>query len=386
MAAHSEASERPRVCVLDVDAGVDDAQAIVAVVLSPEARAGKLVVAAITCVTGNVPADEVLLNVKAVLAACGPEAEAIPVFAGAARPLVADYEDARYWHGEDGLGGARAKWTPTASAVAVSGTETAPAALWRLAQEHEGRLELLALGPLTNVAVACLLYPRLPRLLRRAVVMGGTSRMTGNLGAALEYNFAADPEAAASALSPQALGGGVGGEALSASDEDAFLSAGRRPVEVVAWEASLDAALPVDWCRGGDWLGAPDSTAAEMLRDASELVLSRLEEGGETTYPCADAVAAAVLLRPEATVTGAVVRAAKVETSPGLCRGALVLDHRPSHVPPGDRAEAGPATGATIDRPGAKAWRPEAGWGVCEVATGLSTAAVQAMLADSVKP
>jgi len=383
------APTRPRVVVLDVDAGIDDAQAIVAVVRSPEARSGQLKVAAITCVTGNVPVDEVRKNVELVLEACGEAGAGIPVFMGASRPLVADYTDATYWHGADGLGGARhrreggaaaagsavAKSSAGASAaVAGSGDdpaeESAVSALVRLAREHRGHLEVLALGPLTTLAVAANLHPSLPSLLGRLVIMGGTSRLVGNMSSVLEYNFAADPEAAAAVLAPAAFGSGVGPLA--------------RPVELVPWETSMEHALPIAWCRGEDWLGAPGD-AASLLREASELILGRMEAGGETAFPTADAVAAAVFLRPPGVVAGSITRAARVELAGSMCRGALVLDHRPSHVPDEDRAAAGPATGAVVLPPGSKPWAPEAGWGRLSVVTRLSDAAVRAVLAESVR-
>ena len=74
-------------------------------------------------------------------------------------------------------------------------------ALVRLATESPGELTLVALGPLTNVALATRLEPRLPDCYARLVMMGGAVRATGNSSAVAEFNVHADPEAAAIVLS-----------------------------------------------------------------------------------------------------------------------------------------------------------------------------------------
>jgi inosine-uridine nucleoside N-ribohydrolase len=174
-----------RLTVLDVDTGIDDALALLLALRSPE-----LEVLGVSCVAGNATLDQVVRNTLGVLAVAG--AEGAPVAPGASRPLVRRLTTATFFHGEDGLGG-----VPIPAVAGRAADESGPALLCRLAREHEGELHLVALGPLTNVALACRLDPAFPRRLRRLVVMGGAAAGPGNVTPAAEYNFYHDPEAAA---------------------------------------------------------------------------------------------------------------------------------------------------------------------------------------------
>lgn len=171
--------------VLDVDTGIDDALALLLALRSPELR-----VAAVTCVAGNVTLDQVLRNTLGVLAVAG--APDVPVAAGAERPLVRRLTTATFFHGEDGIGG-----VPLPRVTTRPVDEPAAVLLCRLAREHAGALDLVAVGPLTNVALACRLDASFPRSLRRLVIMGGAAGVAGNVTPSAEANFHNDPEAAA---------------------------------------------------------------------------------------------------------------------------------------------------------------------------------------------
>jgi inosine-uridine nucleoside N-ribohydrolase len=175
----------PLPTVLDVDTGIDDALALLLALRSPE-----LDVLGIGCVAGNVTLDQVVRNTLGVLAVAG-RAD-VPVAPGAARPLLRRLTTATFFHGEDGIGG-----VPLPAVAGAPAAETAAAMLCRLARAHEGELNLVAVGPLTNVALACRLDPAFPSRLRRLVVMGGAAGVTGNVTPAAEANFYNDPEAAA---------------------------------------------------------------------------------------------------------------------------------------------------------------------------------------------
>lgn len=170
--------------IIDTDAGVDDAIAILLALTSP--RHG---VEAITCVSGNVPVDQVIRNVPIVLDAA--RAGDIAIFRGADRPLVAAPLHSAHIHGQDGLGDAG--FRPSERRVE---TEHAIDALVRLARENPGS-ELVTLGPLTNLALAITREPDLPKMFRRITIMGGAVRGPGNVTPASEFNIYADPEAAA---------------------------------------------------------------------------------------------------------------------------------------------------------------------------------------------
>ena len=169
--------------ILDVDTGIDDAFALLYALGRPDAR-----LLGVSAVVGNVSLAAATRNTRAVLALAGRSD--IPVWPGAAAPLLGDASDASDIHGETGLGYAvLPEPPPVAAGHAVD-------AILAASREHEGRLVLVATGPLTNVALAVSRDPRLPRRLARFVAMGGAFRESGNVTAAAEFNIWHDPEAA----------------------------------------------------------------------------------------------------------------------------------------------------------------------------------------------
>ncbi|ADD40364.1 nucleoside hydrolase [Stackebrandtia nassauensis] len=174
--------------VLDVDTGVDDALALLFATAHPALR-----VRAVTCVAGNVDVDQATRNSLAVLDAAGhPD---IPVARGADRPLLRPFNGARAVHGDNGLGGID---VPDAkrSADSVHAVEL----LRRTIMDSPGEVTLIALAPLTNVALLLRMYPETAAALGNVMVMGG-SVGAGNTTAAAEFNIWQDPEAAAIVLS-----------------------------------------------------------------------------------------------------------------------------------------------------------------------------------------
>ena len=175
--------------ILDTDGGVDDAQALLLLIAAGRAPD------AITTVYGNVSLEAATDNVLAILAAAGAHIE---VHAGAAQPLVETRIDARHVHGEDGLGGAPrpAETRDLAGADAVqflTATLTAAAAA-------DDRVDLLMVGPLTNLALALRRTPGIVGGIGQLTVMGGTLYGRGNVTPAAEFNIFCDPEAAAIVL------------------------------------------------------------------------------------------------------------------------------------------------------------------------------------------
>ncbi len=173
--------------VVDTDPGVDDAHAIMAAAVYPDAR-----IEAITTVKGNVGLDRTTANACTILDVMGVDA---PVFAGCGQALVAESRGAEGFHGEDGLGDSG--YPPSSRKVEK---EHAVHALIRLANAEPGALTLVAIGPLTNLALALRLDPTLPQKYRQLIVMGGAIRSMGNTSLTAEFNFYADPEAAAIVL------------------------------------------------------------------------------------------------------------------------------------------------------------------------------------------
>lgn len=170
--------------ILDVDTGIDDSLAIALAVDSP-----LIDLVAVTTVAGNTTIDHATRNSLDVLALLN--ADDVPVYRGASRPLCRPPMTAPHVHGANGLGGAV---LPRASRTEelVKG----PARIVRLAQERPQELTVIAVGPLTNLAIALNVEPELPQLIKSVVIMGGAYKVPGNMSKAAEFNFFADPEAA----------------------------------------------------------------------------------------------------------------------------------------------------------------------------------------------
>jgi purine nucleosidase len=170
--------------LIDCDTGIDDALALLYAVAAPEVE-----LLAATCVSGNVAARQVALNTRAVLELAGrPDVE---VSLGRETPLVRELELSPETHGPEGLGYARlpAPGRPLSDRYG-------PDLIVEEARRRQGEVTLVTLGPLTNLALAVLREPELPRLLRRWVLMGGSYRSAGNTAPTTEWNIHCDPEAA----------------------------------------------------------------------------------------------------------------------------------------------------------------------------------------------
>ena len=174
----------PRRFLIDTDAGSDDAVAILMALRHPD-----ISVAAITVVAGNVPLSQGVANSLYFTELCGSDT---PVHAGADRPLLRDYSSADWFHGVDGLGDWGDRYAPKA---AKAQSQNAVDAIIGTVRAQPG-LELVTLGPLTNLAMALRLAPELATLVSRCVVMGGAACTNGNVTPAAEYNIWCDPEAA----------------------------------------------------------------------------------------------------------------------------------------------------------------------------------------------
>ncbi len=170
--------------ILDCDPGVDDALAIAYAVGSPQ-----LDLIGITTVAGNVSLDKTTANALRVRDFLG--AAGIPVTAGSAAPLVRPALTAERVHGSDGLRGA-----PLSPAAAGPRDGHAADFIIETVMAAPGEITLVAVGPLTNIALALQREPALAAQVRDFVIMGGSSSR-GNVTPAAEFNIAADPEAAA---------------------------------------------------------------------------------------------------------------------------------------------------------------------------------------------
>ncbi len=171
--------------ILDTDPGIDDALALFLALASPE----DVQIEAITAVSGNVDVEATTRNALALLTLAGRTD--IPVARGCSLPLVRTPVAADYVHGLNGLGEAA---LPDLAARPVA--QHAVDLIVDTVLRAPGEITIVAIGPLTNVAMALRREPRIATLVREVVIMGGALRVPGNVTPAAEFNIYADPHAA----------------------------------------------------------------------------------------------------------------------------------------------------------------------------------------------
>jgi len=173
-----------RKIIIDCDPGIDDALALVYAHGHPG-----LALAGLTTVAGNVSLDKTTANALRIRDFLG--VTGVPVVAGSPGPLLRSAIDARDVHGESGLGQVQLP-------DPASGPDPGHAADFIIDQVRAapGEITLIAVGPLTNIALAVRRYPALTTEVSDFVIMGGSAGR-GNVTPAAEFNIAADPEAAA---------------------------------------------------------------------------------------------------------------------------------------------------------------------------------------------
>lgn len=168
--------------LIDTDTASDDAVALIMALRQPNIE-----VKAITVVAGNVPLEQGTTNALYTAELCDAD---VPVYRGAARPLVRDLTTAQFFHGQDGLGDQNYP-APKRQAEA----EHAVDAIIATIKANPG-ITLVTLGPLTNLALAVARAPEIANNVERCIVMGGAANTVGNVTPAAEYNIWVDPEAA----------------------------------------------------------------------------------------------------------------------------------------------------------------------------------------------
>ncbi|XP_077435700.1 nucleoside hydrolase [Vanacampus margaritifer] len=294
--SYPEASRMKKKLLVDVDCGVDDAQAIMLALAAPNVD-----LLGVTCVHGNTTVENVCRNTLRVLQACGRLE--IPVFKGAAKPLIGNTIDAVDFHGLDGLGDAP---DPNAPSVDLVREEGAVSAMIRIVDENPGEVSLVATAPLTNLALAVRLDPSLPSKLRGLYIMGGNTESRGNTTVCGEFNFAADPEAAYIVLNDYSC-----------------------PTYLACWEFTCYSKLSWEFCDA--WLAQPTPKArfmASIFRHSIEASLSECAQnvfvGGSGFVSCDSyAMAAAV---DDAFVTESDSYPVSVELTGTHTRGMMVVD------------------------------------------------------------
>lgn len=286
-----------RKIIIDVDTGVDDAQAIMLALSRSDIE-----VLAITCVAGNVHVniDQVCLNTLKVLKVC--KRLDIPVYKGAAGALTSDGSSGgrSLGHGSDGLGDTDLQVDVDLSLIKPDDAATA---LTGLVHKHPGEITLVALAPLTNIAQAMKLDSDFGKKLKNVTIMGGNIEGKGSTNyVCAEYNFGSDTEAAQFVLN----GLGV-------------------PITIFPWEINLSelAGQPWEWydtwtqtdSDRGQFLKAISQKAAHTQREVKKMPLFR----------SCDMSAMATVVDPSIVLESVDVYAT-VEVKGQFTRGMMVVD------------------------------------------------------------
>lgn len=256
--------------LIDTDPGIDDALAIILALRSPDCS-----VEAITTVAGNVPVERCSENVFRILELVDP-ARWPRVAQGPAAPLARPLTSASHVHGDDGLGdlhqfktsdGAPRYPRPSVRLAPLDGPDLILNSVSRFPD-----LTIIAIGPLTNVALALQRDPRRMARLHRLVVMGGAVSVPGNVTPVAEFNFYVDPEAAARVL------------------------AAGLPVELVPLDATAQVALPLALLQ--ERLAATRGPVSRFIADFTAKGFAFSAQRGETGFTLHDPLAVGLALDP----------------------------------------------------------------------------------------
>lgn len=286
--------------IIDTDPGIDDAQAILYTLLS-----GQFDVEAVTTTFGNCSVANSTDNALRVLELVGRED--IPVYRGAAEPLVCrrlDPSGAARVHGPAGLGGKPWPAPRTAPHAGYAAAELA-----RRVVDSPGELTILALAPLTNLALAIRLEPTFVDCVKQIIYMGGIVRGPGNVTQVATANVLNDPEAA----------------------RIVFRSGTPAKLTMVGQDVTRTTRIEDELHQRLRRLGGP---VAEFVYDISDFyrnAYATVIEPGRKGFPVHDLLVMVYALHPELFETQHLH--VDIETTGALTSGMTVADFRPS--PPG---------------------------------------------------
>lgn len=274
----------PLPVIIDCDPGIDDAFALALALRHPA-----LEVVGVTVVAGNRPIERTARNALDLVTFFGcPE---VPVSIGEAQPLRREQISATS-HGVDGLGG---RHIPTTT-VKPAAQAAIDFIVGGLEERAPGEVTIIAIGPLTNLARLIERAPHVVSRVREVILMGGGEH-AGNVTPVAEFNFFADPEAAAAVL------------------------AAPWPIRLLGLPLTWQSAVPADKAHR---LAAMSGDTASALSDWLDFYAKGETTPGADGPSLHDAVAVAAAIDPSLVVTERVF--ATVETAGEWTYGENVID------------------------------------------------------------
>ena len=272
---------------IDTDTASDDAVALILALKSKSTE-----VLGISIVAGNVPIDLGVQAALYTLEMCGAKT---PVHVGAHKPLVRNFSSAQNVHGSDGMGdiGLKLSGRKPTSTHAIS-------EMIATFRARPNEIDLVTLGPLTNIALVLSIEPQFAKWVRRCVIMGGTGALPGNVTVASEFNVWADPEAARIVF-------------------DSGL-----PLEMVGWDVSVaDAVISDELAVELSNLGKLGNFAMTIQRQVREFCRTETKLDG---FDLPDPIAMAVAL-DSSIVESEIKKHVRVNLGFGDTRGQTMVDH-----------------------------------------------------------
>jgi len=272
---------------IDTDTASDDAVALILALKSPTTN-----VIGISIVAGNVPIE---LGVQAALYTIEMCEAKVPVYVGATKPLVRPFSSAQNVHGTDGMGDIGLKLSgrmPTSHDAVRQIIDTFRSA--------PGEIDLVTLGPLTNIALALSIEPELAKWVRRCVIMGGTGVLPGNVTVASEFNIWADPESARIVFDSEL------------------------PLEMVGWDVSVaDAVISDELAAEFSGLSDLGKFAMSIQRQVREFCRTETKLDG---FDLPDPITMSVAIDSSMS-TSEIRKYVRVHLGDGDTRGQTIVDH-----------------------------------------------------------
>ncbi|XP_050071989.1 pyrimidine-specific ribonucleoside hydrolase RihA-like [Anopheles maculipalpis] len=287
----------PRRVILDLDGGGDDGWALLMLLANEERY--NICIQAVTCSHGNARVSDVLVNVLRVLDSL--DRLDVPVYVGASEPLITPGPNrnvSHYFWGNNGFGDVEFDCLPSVDSLhPIHAVE----AMRELFEMYPNRITLLAVGPLTNLALLYKMYPETKEKIGGLYILGGNRHGVGNTALTAEFNFFRDPEAAHIVINNSPM-----------------------IVHVFPWETVLAQTFTTRW---------RFETFAETINPAVE-VLNRVEykvyAEEEIWTPC-DMYVAAIFLNSSILQTVQSYRA-DVELTGTVTRGMMAILHHVKDV------------------------------------------------------
>uniref|UniRef100_A0A1L8DY04 Putative inosine-uridine preferring nucleoside hydrolase n=1 Tax=Nyssomyia neivai TaxID=330878 RepID=A0A1L8DY04_9DIPT len=285
--------------IFDTDSGYDDAWALFTLLKAHSLNLIQLV--AIVCGSGNTHADNCVVNVCRVLEVA--QQKSIPVYRGAPDSIIhIENRTHDHFNGLDGFGDVFES-TDLPDMTPFNREEHGVTAIARIVKENPGQIKILAVGALTNVALAMRMYPEIIELILSLTIMGGNFLGIGNVTPSAEFNAYFDPEAV-----------------------DVVLKGLKCPITVIPWELCIPPKNSLTWGWRKTVLGTREHPILTLLNYVENSI--RKNHDHSANWACADCIAIVCFLAPDQMIKGFENAHTSIELHGQLTRGQFVVDRR----------------------------------------------------------